>query len=107
MTKADHLVVQALAFIVQDATEDATELASIIERRLDDHPLLVTTDPILDVPLRSKTRLLLYGVTGPGLRGVDPLKPDSAPVRNVEPKFESDVDRVAVNHPIDSRLVMK
>jgi hypothetical protein len=40
VTKADHLVVQALALIVQDAPEDATELAPVIKRRLDDDPVL-------------------------------------------------------------------
>ena len=107
MTKADHLVVQALAFIVQDATEDATELAPVIERRLDDDPLLQPVDPILDVPFRCQARLLLHGVTGPGLRGVDPLEPDAAPVRDIEPEFKSDVDGVTVNNPINRRLVVK
>jgi hypothetical protein len=107
VTEADHLIIEALAVIIQDATKDATELASIIERRLDNDPLLQPVDPILDVPLRCETRLLLYGVTGPRLRGVDPLKPDAAPVRDIEPEFKSDVDGVTVNNPINRRLVVK
>jgi len=107
MTETDHLIVQALALVIQDAPKDAAILALVIKGGLDDDPVFQSTSPVFDIPFRSETLLLLHSISGPRLWGVDPVEPNAALHLDVETKIQSYVDGVAIHDTIYYCSVMK